>query len=301
MKCRAALVLQDERTEQVTKMYGTKALEAMQSEAALLLLDGFPWFRRAGLKTFFDGQAANCSKELNDNAPDRIYIKDRRGRHEADELMRFETVVNDAEYMLGRRMNFGGIEPEQVWERAEAKVPDKLFLGTDRIHADARIAWYAYLGRRAVRVWIASGTLALLDMRYPSGRRRFPISKVERDFTFPLADFAAGWVERFIGGQDRDRTAEQHGRMRRLREEYGVDLAPVSDQEREELADGQTETVAKPFRADEASRSAGTSGVGLRPSSDPPPSIREAPEAFRRILDDVRSGRGVGLFPGRAK
>lgn len=283
MKCRAALVLQDERTEQVTKMYGTKALEAMQSEAALLLLDGFPWFRRAGLKTFFDGQAANCSKELNDNAPDRIYIKDRRGRHEADELMRFETVVNDAEYMLGRRMNFGGIEPEPVWERAEAKVPDKLFLGTDRIHADARIAWYAYLGRRAVRVWIASGTLTLLDMRYPSGRRRFPISKIERDFTFPLADFMSGWIERFIGGQDRDRTAEQHGRMRRLREEYGVDLAPVSDQEREELADGQTETVAKPFRA------------------DPPPPIREAPEAFRRILDDVRSGRGVGMFPGRAK
>lgn len=283
MKCRAALVLQDERTEQVTKMYGTKALEAMQSEAALLLLDGFPWFRRAGLKTFFDGQAANCSKELNDNAPDRIYIKDRRGRHEADELMRFETVVNDAEYMLGRRMNFGGIEPEPVWERAEARVPDKLFLGTDRIHADARIAWYAYLGRRAVRVWIASGTLTLLDMRYPSGRRRFPISKVERDFTFPLADFMSGWIERFIGGQDRDRTAEQHGRMRRLREVYGVDLAPVSDQEREELADGQTETVAKPFRA------------------DPPPPIREAPEAFRRILDDVRSGRGVGMFPGRAK
>ena len=283
MKCRAVEVLQDERTEQVTKMYGTKALEAMQSEAALLLLDGFPWFRRAGLKTFFDGQAANCSKELNDNAPDRIYIKDRRGRHEADELMRFETVVNDAEYMLGRRMNFGGIDPEPVWERAEARVPDKIFLGTDRIHADARIAWYAYLGRRAVRVWIASGTLTLLDMRYPSGRRRFPISKVERDFTFPLADFMSGWIERFIGGQDRDRTAEQHGRLRRLREEYGVDLAPVSDQEREELADGQTETVAKPFRA------------------DPPPVIREAPEAFRRILDDVRSGRGTGMFPGRMK
>ena len=32
--------------------------------------------------------------------------------------MRFETVVIDAEYMLGRRMNFGGIEPEPVWERA---------------------------------------------------------------------------------------------------------------------------------------------------------------------------------------
>ena len=30
MKCRAVEVLQDERTEQVTKMYGTKALEAMQ-------------------------------------------------------------------------------------------------------------------------------------------------------------------------------------------------------------------------------------------------------------------------------
>lgn len=281
MKCKGLEELQNQRTEQVTKMYGSKALEAMQSEAALLLLDNFPWFRRAGLKTYFDAQAGNCSKELNDNAADRIFIKDRRGRHEADELMRFETVVNDAEYMLARKMDFGGIEPEPVWERAEARVPDKLFLGTDRIHADARIAWYAYLGRRAVRVWIASGTLALLDMRYPSGRRRFPISKIERDFTFPLADFMSGWVERFIGGQDRDRTAEQHGRLRRLRDEYGVDLTPVSEQEREEDETGHIGTVSKPFRA------------------DPPKPIREAPEAFRKIMEDVRNGRGVGIFPGK--
>lgn len=281
MKCKGLEELQNQRTEQVTKMYGTKALEAMQSEAALLLLDGFPWFRRAGLKSYFDAQAGNCSKELNDNAAGRIFIKDRRGRHEADEIMRFEEVVNDAEHMLARKMDFGGIEPEPVWERAEAKVPDKVFLGTDRIHADARIAWYAYLGRRAVRVWIASGTLALLDMRYPSGRRRFPISKVERDFTLPLADFMAGWVERFIGGQDRDRVAEQHGRLRRLRDEYGVDLTPVSEQEREEDETGHIGTVSKPFRA------------------DPPTPIREAPEEFRRIMEDVRNGRGTGLFPGK--
>lgn len=281
MKCRAAIVLQDERTEQVTKMYGVKALEAMQSEAALLLLDGFPWFRRAGLKSFFDGQARNCSREINDNAADRIFVKDRRGRHEADEIMRFEEIVDDAEFMLARKMNFGGIEPEPVWERAEARIPDKLFLGTDKIHADARMAWYAYLGRRAVRVWIASGTLALLDMKYPSGRRRFPISKVERDFTLPLADFMSGWIERFIGGKDRTTTAEQLGRLRSLRDEYGVDLTPVSEQEREELAEGQIETVARAFRAEDQ------------------PVIREAPEEFQRILEDVRSGRGVGLFPGK--
>lgn len=113
------------------------------------------------------------------------------------------------------------------------------------------------------------------------GRRRFPISKIERDFTLPLADFMSGWIERFIGGQDRERTAEQHGRLRRLREEYDVDLTPVSEQEREELEAGQIETVAKPFRA------------------DAPTPIREAPEAFRKILEDVRSGRGTGLFPGR--
>lgn len=114
MKCRGLEELQNQRTEQVTKMYGTKALEAMQSEAALLLLDGFPWFRRAGLKIYFDAQAGNCSRELTDNAADRIFIKDRRGRHEADEIMRFEEVVNDAEFALSRRMNFGGIEPEPV-------------------------------------------------------------------------------------------------------------------------------------------------------------------------------------------
>lgn len=288
MRCKAVDALRDQKTEQVTKLYGVKALEAMQSEAALLLLDNFPWFRRAGLKIFFDGQAGNCSRELNDNAADRIFVKDRRGRHEADELMRFEEVVNDAEYMLSRRMNFGGIEPDPVWERAEAKIPDKLFLGTDRVHAEARMAWYAYLGRRAVRVWIASGTLALLDMKYPSGRRRFPISKIERDFTLPLAEFMAGWIERFIGGQDKGRTAEQHGRLRRLREEYDVDLMPVSEQEREELAEGQIETVAKPFRADAPT-----------PIREAPEAFREVPEAFRKILEDVRSGRGVGLFPGR--
>lgn len=74
MKCRAGEVYREERTEQVTKLYGVKALEAMQSEAALLLLDSFPWFRRAGLKSFFNGQAGNCSRELNDNAADRIFL-----------------------------------------------------------------------------------------------------------------------------------------------------------------------------------------------------------------------------------
>ena len=278
MKCRAVDALRNQRTETMTRLYGVKALEAMQSEAALLLLDNFPWFRKAGLKSFFDGQASNCSREINDNAADRIFVKDRRGRHEADEIMRFEEVVNDAEFMLSRKMDFGGIYPDLVWERAEARIPDKVFLGEDKIHADARIAWYAYLGRRAVRVWIASGTLALLSKTYPSGRRRFPISKVERDFTFPLADFMSGWIERFIGGQDRDRTAEQNGRLRRLREEYDVDLTPVSEQERQELAEGQIETVAKPFRA------------------DTPTPIREAPEAFRKILEETQKGRGVGVF-----
>ena len=278
MKCRAGEVFREEKTERITKLYGVKALEAMQSEAALLLLDNFPWFRKAGLKSFFDGQASNCTREINDNAADRIFVKDRRGRHEADEIMRFEEVVNDAEFMLSRKMDFGGIFPDPVWERAEARVPDKVFLGEDKIHADARIAWYAYLGRRAVRVWIASGTLALLGMTYPSGRRRFPISKVERDFTFPLADFMSGWIERFIGGQDRDRTAEQNGRLRRLREEYDVDLTPVSEQEREELAEGQIETVARAFRAEDR------------------PVIREAPEAFRKILEETQKGRGVGVF-----
>ena len=53
MKCRAVEVLQDERTEQVTKMYGKKALEAMQSEAALLLLDGCPLVPAGGAENLF--------------------------------------------------------------------------------------------------------------------------------------------------------------------------------------------------------------------------------------------------------
>ena len=51
----------------------------------------------------------------------------------------------------------------------------------------------------------------------------------------------------------------------------------------EELEAGQIETVAKPFRA------------------DPPKPIREAPEEFRRILEDTQRGRGTGLFGGGSK
>lgn len=283
MKCRAETVLRDQRTNQVTTIYGELALEAIQSEAALLLLDRFPWFRNAGLKLFFDGQAANCSRELNDNAAEHVYLNGRRGRHEADEYERFEVIVDDADFRLSRALTNGGIYADDLWKRAEASVPDKVFLGDERILADARIAWYAYLGRRAIRVWVSAGALVLLGMAYPSGRRRFPISKVERDFCEPLCDFASGWVERFFSGRDGRMKAEQAGRLRELREKYGVDLSSPSANFRSSAEPNLRLTPV----------SDGDRGLMLLESRAEEPK-RKAPEVFQQIMEETQKRRGVG-------
>ena len=289
MRCRADAVRRDKQTEAVTKVYGAKCLEAVQSEAALLVLGAYPWFRRPGaanpaesdrLRQFFDGQARICSAELNDNAPDKVYVKNRRlGRHEADRDERFEEVTNDAEYMLSRRLTDAGIDAETLWDRAEGYLRHSVKLGSDALHWDARVAWYAWLGRRAVKIWIAAACLSLLEFEYPGGRRRFSAASVERDFARPLCDYVSGWITSFVAGEDRLLSLAAGERARKLRDEYNVDLRPVAP-ERDNAAEVKRLPQSAPLTA---------------------PSEREprVPEEFDRILRDVQAKRGVGIFPGR--
>lgn len=289
MKCGAKRALNDQRTLKVTKIYGVHCLEAIQAKAALLILENYPWFRRAGSKNpaeadrmreFFDGQAAYCARELNENAAETVYITDRRlGRHEADRDERFEEICSDAEYRLTRLLSDGGIDAEAVYEEAEARLPAGVRLGAQAVARDARVAWYAWLGRRAMRIWIAAACLSLLDFRFGCGRRRFAIASVERDFAIPLAAFASEWLERFFGGTDHSMADEQAARMRILRERYNVDLRPV---------DPDRDNAAEVLR------------LGLAPE-DKPPVKRNVPEEYARIFAEVQRGRGIGIFPGGGK
>ena len=292
MKCGAKRALNDRRTLKVTRIYGVHCLEAIQAKAALLILGNYPWFRRPGnvgrragsknpaeadrMREFFDGQAAYCARELNENAAETVYVTDRRlGRHEADRDERFEEICSDAEYRLTRMLSDGGIDAEAVYEEAEARLPAGVRLGAQAVARDARVAWYAWLGRRAVRIWIAAACLSLLDFRFGCGRRRFAIASVERDFALPLARFASEWLERFFGGTDHSMADEQAARMRVLRERYNVDLRPV---------DPDRDNAAEVLR------------LGLAPE-DKPPAKKPVPEEYARILDEVQRGRGIGIFP----
>ena len=290
MKCGAKRALNDQRTLKVTRIYGVHCLEAIQAKAALLILENYPWFRRAGsadpsqadrMREFFDGQAAYCARELNENAAETVYVTDRRlGRHEADRDERFEEICSDAEYRLTRLLSDGGIDAEAVYEEAEARLPAGVRLGAQAVARDARVAWYAWLGRRAVRIWIAAACLSLLDFRFGCGRRRFAIASVERDFALPLARFASEWLERFFGGTDHSMADEQAARMRILRERYNVDLRPV---------DPERDNAAEVLR------------LGLAPdgcAAAKPDSPKASPvEEYERILAEVQRGRGIGIFP----
>ena len=132
-------------------------------------------------------------------------------------------------------------------------------------------------------------TLALLDMVYPSGRRRFAISKIERDFTEPLCDFASGWIERFVLRGDRAAKREQAERLRRLRDEYGVELTPVSEQRKiRAVSDGSDKGILR----EDAGESEKVSDTG-KEAQEPK---KDVPEVFQRIMEETQKGRGVGIF-----
>lgn len=274
MKCRAKETVKEERLQEATRTYGTLCLEAIQSRAALILLERWRWFRSlhaAGedrLKTYFDGQAAAMDREMNGNAAQNIWVDGKQGRHRADAAERFEVVTDDAAYRLTRDLAYGGINAGRVLGMADACAPDRDPPGQDGIRMQARVAWYAWLGRRAIRTWIASAGLSLLDLRYPSGHRRIPIRAVEEEFLVPLAEFARDWCERFMDVQDRSLTAEQEARTRILQERYNIRLMPV---------EGGMPGEKKPEKKEEAARE-----------------IRRAPAEYEKILSEVGKGFGAG-------
>lgn len=281
MKCRAMQKVREDRTQALTRLYGTKCLEAIQQKAALLLLDRFSWFRRGDhLKQFFDAQAGAVEREVNENAAENVWIRDRRGHRLADEAEKFEEIVNDADYRLTRALRDGGINAERVYELAESGIPDKMFVGSDAAHLELRVSWYGWLGQRAIRTWLAGAGLSLLSFRFKGGRRRFPIRTVEREILVPLASFASRWMTDFFGGSDRRQTQEAEARKRRLLDTYAVDLTPVSEQERILSSAAEMSAVI---------------GEGKTESL----SAHPAPEEYAKILAEV--GRGFGKMGGKRR
>ena len=58
MKCQAKTIKQDMGFARVLRVYGVQSLEAIEAEAAELLLGAYPWFRREDrLSSFYDAQA----------------------------------------------------------------------------------------------------------------------------------------------------------------------------------------------------------------------------------------------------
>lgn len=277
MKCAAESTIREQRLSKVTRLYGTLCLEAIQAECAVLLVSQYPWFRmrRARgedrMKIFFDAQAAAVEREMNENAAENIWVDGKRGRHRADAAERFEVVTDDAAYRLTRLLVYGGISAP-VLSMAEAEAPDRDPPGQEGLHMEARVAWYAWLGRRAVRTWIAAAGLALLDMRYPSGGRRFSIKSVEEDFLIPLAKFTRDWLERFMDVQDHALAGEQRRRLEHLRNGYNIDLVSANTYDLWES--GQTEKPAER-------------------TANP---VRRAPAEYERIFAEV--GQGFGRMGG---
>ena len=138
---------------------------------------------------------------------------------------------------------------------------------------EARVAWYAWIGRRAVRTWIAAAGLALLDMRFPSGGRRFSIKSIEEDFLIPLATFSRDWLERFMDVQDKALMAEQRWRIEHLRNGYNIDLISAKTYELWDAGGQKAETPE--------GRAQGSGQV---------------PAEYEKILAEV--GRGFGRMGG---
>ena len=226
MKCRAKKVMLEAWEDRLTREYGTKAIGAIQHEAARLILGGFPWFTVAPerLNGFFRDQGEICESELNGNLSETIYVKDRRGRHKGDRFDLFHEAAEDTIFRFGRDLGGHGIDADELFERVIPDAQRKVFLGDEIVYKEGREAWAKLLGRRAFCIWIASSGLALLGMRYPSGKRRFAIDAVRERFLIPLAEFSGRWLHEFIAGHDRRLGEETAETGRRLRERYGVEL-----------------------------------------------------------------------------
>ena len=231
MKCRAEKVRFEAWEDRLTREYGTKAIGAIQHEAARLLLSAFPWFaiEPERLNVFFREQGSICESELNGNLSETLYVKDRRGRHKGDSFDLFHEAAEDTIFRLGRKIGEHGIDADELFERVIPGEQTKVFLGNEIVYKEGREAWAKLYGRRAFCIWIASSGLALLDMRYPSGKRRLAVSAVQERFLERLADFSGRYLHEFIAGHDRQLAGEVAEIGRRLRERYGVELASVAE------------------------------------------------------------------------
>ena len=261
--------------DRLTREYGAKAIGAIQHEAARLILGGFPWFTVAPerLNGFFRDQGEICESELNGNLSETLYVKDRRGRHKGDSFDLFHEAAEDTIFRLGRKIGEHGIDADELFERVIPEEQRKVFLGNEIVYKEGREAWAKLLGRRAFCIWIASSGLALLDMRYPSGKRRFAVSAVKERFLDRLADFSGRYLHEFIAGHDRQLAGEVAEIGRRLRERYGVELASVS-------TDDPTQAAKSRFVH------YGTSAAAYMTPSDNPK--RELDAALKKLIDKAQ-------------
>lgn len=275
MKCRAEKVRFEAWEDRLTREYGTKAIGAIQHEAARLLLSAFPWFaiEPERLNVFFREQGSICESELNGNLSETLYVKDRRGRHKGDSFDLFHEAAEDTIFRLGRKIGEHGIDADELFERVIPGEQTKVFLGNEIVYKEGREAWAKLLGRRAFCIWIASSGLALLDMRYPSGKRRFAVSAVQERFLERLADFSGRYLHEFIAGHDRQLAGEVAEIGRRLRERYGVELASVS-------TDDPTQAAKSRFVH------YGTSAAAYMTPSDNPK--RELDAALKKLIDKAQ-------------
>ncbi|MBO7404070.1 MAG: hypothetical protein J6V24_03830 [Clostridia bacterium] len=275
MKCRAKKVMLEAWEDRLTREYGAKAIGAIQHEAARLILGGFPWFTVAPerLNGFFRDQGEICESELNGNLSETLYVKDRRGRHKGDSFDLFHEAAEDTIFRLGRKIGEHGIDADELFERVIPEEQRKVFLGNEIVYKEGREAWAKLLGRRAFCIWIASSGLALLDMRYPSGKRRFAVSAVKERFLDRLADFSGRYLHEFIAGHDRQLAGEVAEIGRRLRERYGVELASVS-------TDDPTQAAKSRFVH------YGTSAAAYMTPSDNPK--RELDAALKKLIDKAQ-------------
>ncbi len=275
MKCRAKKVMLEAWEDRLTREYGAKAIGAIQHEAARLILGGFPWFTVAPerLNGFFRDQGEICESELNGNLSETLYVKDRRGRHKGDSFDLFHEAAEDTIFRLGRKIGEHGIDADELFERVIPEEQRKVFLGNEIVYKEGREAWAKLYGRRAFCIWIASSGLALLDMRYPSGKRRFAVSAVQERFLERLADFSGRYLHEFIAGHDRQLAGEVAEIGRRLRERYGVELASVS-------------TDDPPQAAKSRFAHYGTSAAAYMTPSDNPK--RELDAALKKLIDKAQ-------------
>ena len=90
---------------------------------------------------------------------------------------------------------------------------------------------------------------------------------------------------------DKAAKREQAERLRRLREEYGVELTPVSEQRRiRAVSDGSDKGILREDAgAGEGEKVSDTGKEAQEPKKD-------VPEVFQRIMEETQKGRGLGVF-----